>query len=98
MHKELTNLFYIVSVVLLILLSIYNLENISKKPNGVLGTSREVRSQELEKEKVYWEELLSKNPTYYDGWIKLSEIEFLLGNETSAIESLEITKRIDANH
>ncbi|MBL7036812.1 hypothetical protein ISR94_03130 [Candidatus Microgenomates bacterium] len=97
-NKELINLFYIVSVVLLLLLSIYNLESVTNKISGVLGVQNEVNERELVEEKLYWEEFLSTNPTYYDGWYKLAEIEFLLGNLTSSITFREFANRIDANH
>jgi len=91
------NLFYIVFVVLLILLSILNLQSLSKKTTQVLGMENETNNQELKKEKIYWEQFLSKQPTYYDGWKRMSEIEFLLGDTSLSEKAAEISKRIDFN-
>ena len=95
-QKELWNLFYISSAILLILLTIVNLQgNIPKK---VLGASTSSPSKDLLDEKKYWEEFLSENPTYYDGWNRLSEIQFLTGDSELSLKSLEIARRIDTNH
>lgn len=96
-QKELLYLFSIAFTVLVILLTILNLQNIGKK-EAVLGAGTENNKEELIKEKDFWEDFLAKNPTYYDGWIRISKIEFLLNENTSAQKSLEISKRIDSNH
>lgn len=91
---EYINLFCIASVILIILLTIINLQ---KKPTikTVLGTTTEIDIQEITEEKKYWEEFLSLNPTYYDGWKRLSTLEIILGETKSSKSSLEVAKRID---
>lgn len=95
-HKELMGLLYIALIVLVILLTILNLQNI-QVPRKVLGTSTEINYQEMIDEKKFWEKFLAKNPTYYDGWERISQIELLLGDIKSSITFLEIAKRIDSN-
>ena len=96
-QKELFSLLTTSFAILVILLTILNIQHLSQKPNPVLGVSTEINFQELEKEKVFWEEFLAKNPTYYDGWKKISEIEYLLGENDSAVNSLKTANRIDSN-
>jgi len=97
-RKELQDLLYISFAVLVILLSILNLQKTDHKSRHVLGVSTEIENFQLIKEKYFWEEFLAKNPTYYDGWKRISEIEFFMGDYKSAIDSYEVAKRIDFNH
>ncbi len=96
--NELLNLFYLVSVVLLLLLSMLNIQNLSHKKNlKVLGISAGQDLTEIKNKINYWEELVSKNPTYYDGWIELYKLNLNLGDYTSALKAYEVAKRIDFN-
>ncbi len=70
--KELTFLLYITFVFLILLLSIFNLQNINKKPVvKVLGIEDEVTYDD----KSFWQDLVVKNPTYRDGWIELRRLD-----------------------
>ena len=65
--KELTSLLYITFVFLILLLSIFNLQNINKKSVvKVLG---------VEDDKSFWQDMVTKNPTYRDGWIELGRLD-----------------------
>lgn len=60
--KEFNLLLYITLAILVLILSIFNLKNIYRKPIQVLGATDD---------SGYWQELTQKNPTYIDGWIEL---------------------------
>jgi len=79
-NKEIVYLLYVSATILLILLTILNLENTQNKNKSVLGISNKIDVSELNKEKLFWEEVLFKTPTYFDGWMRLSEIQLMLGN------------------
>lgn len=67
MGKELNSLLYITFVVLILLLSIFNLQNINKEEIvTVLGA---------ETDNLFWEDFMQKHPTYIDGWIELERID-----------------------
>ena len=66
MQKELSNLLYITLAILVILLSMFNLQNINKKQIKVLG---------IETNNSFWEDFMQKHSTYIDGWIELGRID-----------------------
>ena len=68
MRKELNNLFYITAAILILLLSIFNLQNINKKQIKVLGATID---------NSYWEEMVIKHPTYRDGWVELGRMDMV---------------------
>lgn len=74
-----------------IFLSIYNLFQTDTKVLGYDTSSDDLLFQKKE----YWEELLAKNPTYYDGWQQLYIINKLMGNNKEASKALEYARRID---
>lgn len=67
--KDLQFLFFISSTILIILLSILNLEKSHKKVSNVLG------AQTIDNNEEFWKGFLEKNPEYIDGWLELGEIE-----------------------
>lgn len=69
--KDLQYLLYITLAVLIILLSIFNLQKTSKKEDKVLGLNTESVTTKLNNERLFWEDFQIKNPTYIDGWIEL---------------------------
>lgn len=83
--------FGLFSFFLLLLASINIFLGINRQPE-VLGVS-----SGLSEEKVYWENVVSKNPTYQDGWIELAKVEYYEGNISKAKEFLEKAKLIDPN-
>lgn len=67
MAKELNNLLYIIFAVLILLLSIFNLQKLKRKEIvTVLGT---------ETNNLFWEDLVAKHPTYIDGWVELGRFD-----------------------
>lgn len=75
-----------------------NIQNLSVKKNtNVLGITVEQDLTEIKQDKQYWEDLVSKNPTYYDGWIELYKLNLNLGDYNSALKAYEVAKRIDFN-
>jgi hypothetical protein len=74
-NKDIQYLMYITFAVLVILLSIFNLQNVSQNKNEVLGAATVISKIELENEKFFWEEFQKINPTYIDGWIELGRLD-----------------------
>lgn len=67
MARELNNLFYITFTVLILLLSIFNLQNINKPKNiAVLGANTN---------NLFWENFVQKHPTYINGWLELGKMD-----------------------
>lgn len=68
--KDLLFLFYINCIVIILLLSFFNLYLINNKKqtkqitNTVLGA---------EKDNSYWEEMVKKHPTYIDAWLEMGQ-------------------------
>lgn len=48
-------------------------------------------------ERLYWENIVEKNPTYRDGFIELAKIETERGNTVASEKLLEKAKLIDPN-
>lgn len=94
--NELNELLTLSFIILVLLLTILNLQ---KRPleNRVLGINTEINKTELIQEKEYWDDFLAKHPTYIDGWERMSEIEFMLGDYNSSEKSIEVANRINPN-
>lgn len=73
--KDLQYLLYLTLAILIILLSIFNLQNTSVNKTKVLGSKVEIETNEKEKENNFWNEFQIKNPTYIDGWIELGRLD-----------------------
>jgi len=73
--------FYCLAAITLLILTFVNINKFfeSKK---VLGTS--VDTTPLQNEKVYWQSLVNKNPTYIDGYLELAKIDVELGDKNEA--------------
>lgn len=50
-----------------------------------------------DEERLYWEKIVEKNPTYRDGYIELAKIETELGDQNASQKLLEKAKIIDPN-
>lgn len=66
MRKELNNLLYITFAILILLLSISNLQNLKKQEINVLGTKTN---------NSFWDDFMTKHSTYIDGWIELGRMD-----------------------
>lgn len=87
------------AVLFLLFIVGFNFENFltSKRVLGI-ETQNQIYAQELLKEqKIYWEDFLAENPTYFDGWIELANIDLKLGNLEEAKLSFEKAKTINPN-
>ena len=73
----------------------FNLQNISGAKR-VLGAST-IASQNLEEEKIFWENFLEENPNYLDGWIELAVLEEEQGNGEKASGYYLRAKELDPN-
>jgi len=67
--KDLDFLLFATLSVLILLLSIFNLQNINKK------TSKEIVVLGAETNNLFWEDIMFKHPTYIDGWIELNRMD-----------------------
>jgi len=67
-RQDLINLIYINLAILIILLSIFNLQSKKKDKVTVLGASDD---------RSYWEELVKKHPTYRDAWVELGRMDMV---------------------
>lgn len=86
------------AIVAILFLSALNInEYLLRK--GVLGikTVQKTDNKELLDQKEYWEKFLEKNPTYYEGWIELANIEFSLGNAEISSNYILKAKEINPN-
>ena len=87
------------TIIFILTLAILNLQtyfNNSQKTLSILGTS--VDTSEIIKEKDYWVEIVSKNPSYIDGWLELYKLETLLGNVDKATGALNTAISINPNY
>ena len=66
MQKELNNLLIINLVIIVLLLSIFNLQSLKKNEIKVLGTTID---------NSFWEEMIKNHPTYRDAWIELGRMD-----------------------
>ncbi len=66
MQKDLEILLYINLAVIVLLLSLFNLKDKSKKEIIVLGATTS---------NTYWEEMVVKHPTYRDAWVELGRMD-----------------------
>ena len=98
---ELVFIITALSIISVLLLSSLNLETyqLGKRVLGesTVEESPEFEISDLEKEKIFWENFLSKNPLYLDGWIRLSEILDELGDKTYALAAFAQATVIDPN-
>lgn len=64
--KELNFLFLVMTTVIILLLSIFNLQSQPKTKTVVLGASDN---------KEYWQEITSNHPSYRDAWVELGRYD-----------------------
>ena len=73
MSKNTTFLLSSLAIILVLILSYFNLKSYFSS-SQVLGAQTNTE-QPNEKAKLFWEDFLNKNPTYFPGWIELARIE-----------------------
>ncbi len=92
--RDSTFLIILLAAVLIILLTLLNLQLLSKykaEEKDVLGAT--ARSEQ----KTFWVNLLNNEPEYLPGWIELTKLEKESGNLKSFNESLNKALEIDPN-
>lgn len=67
----------------------YYLKN---KTTKVLGVS-----DETSKEIIYWNDFLSQNPEYKNGWLKLAILQYRKGDINEVYHSLKKVENLDPN-
>ncbi len=66
--KDLEYLFFINIIIIVLLLSIFNLQSLKKNEIKVLGATID---------NSYWEEMVIKHPTYRDAWVELGRMDIV---------------------
>lgn len=93
--KEVVHYFFSsIFVIFILFLSFANLE-VRQLNNQILGAK--IDYSEIEKEKAYWEDLVSRHPSYKDGWLELAKIAAFLGETDYAQGALNTAFQIDPN-
>lgn len=67
-NKDLQFLLYISLTILVLMLAAFNLSQKTKKQIQVLGA---------ESDNSYWEEMVTKHPTYRDAWVELGRMDMV---------------------
>lgn len=87
-------------VILVLLFTSININTFLSSRFQVLGATAEVvvdNTTGLEEEKLFWQQVVSSNPTYRDGYIELADIYTKLGDPKTANYYLERAKQVDPN-
>lgn len=95
LKKEIVYLCSCCSLVLVLFLASFNV-NAFLLNSKVLGAKTE-NAKALVDEEKYWEDFLALHPTYLDGWIELSKIEYGKGNINYALGAFNTAKAINPN-
>jgi hypothetical protein len=68
-QKELDFLLFTTFSVLILLLTLFNLQNLNiKKPTEMVVLGAETNN-------LFWEDFVAEHPTYIDGWIELDRMD-----------------------
>jgi cytochrome c-type biogenesis protein CcmH/NrfG len=65
--------------------------------NQVLGAKTEAPINTSSEEISFWENFLAKSPTYFDGWVELSQLMLSLGNKPAAEMAYNKAQDINPN-
>jgi tetratricopeptide (TPR) repeat protein len=90
--KKTRDVYYFCILVILLSLTILNVTVFLTREEKVAFLTI---TKNPEDEIKYWKGFLENYPTYKDGWIKLSEIEYKLGNTKDAKDFLQNAEKID---
>lgn len=85
------------AVYILLALSIFNLKLYFSASKDVSSQVLGEGSDKLNEDKLFWQEFVSENPSYQDGWVMLAKINLGLGNIEEARAAFEKAKEIDPN-
>lgn len=86
------------AIVLLLIISGLNINNYLTKQK-ILGSETNITSEEskLNQQRDYWENFQRQNPTYFEGWIELTNIYYQEGNLDKAKQTLTEAAVINPN-
>ncbi len=88
----------ICAVIVILSLSSFNFERFLAKQK-VLGTQTEIATQNALTEQIlFWEKLVSENPTYRDGWLELGKLYEQAGQSDKGTAALLKARQIDPNY
>ncbi|SRR5260221_781014 len=85
---------YCLLIIILLIVTSININRFLQS-RKVLGTSIDVSP--LQNEKIYWQGIVEKNPTYVDGYLELAKVDVELGNKNEAINSIEKALTLNPN-
>jgi len=90
--SELKFLLSCLGIIAVLFLTGFSLSNYFSEPK-VLGTE----TPDLFKEMLFWEKIVSENPTYIDGWLELAKTSYQLGDKDYAVGALNSARAISPN-
>jgi cytochrome c-type biogenesis protein CcmH/NrfG len=99
LRKEFYFLCACCATVLILLITSFNINQIIS-PKNILGSKTQVKSEELkalDTEILNWETFLEENPTYFEGWIRLTELKLQKGDINGAKKSYQKAFAISPN-
>ena len=79
-------------LIAILFLAGFSLNNYFSNPK-VLGTETPDFSEEM----LFWENIVSENPTYIDGWLGLARVSYELGDKDYTTGALNSAKAINPN-
>ena len=87
------NLVVIFLILCLTTLTFFNVSLIFYSPPTIVEAKEDVISSKID----FWEDFLSSHPTYFEGWVELSNLQLQKGFKDEAILSYNNAFRIDPN-
>lgn len=87
------------ATIFLLFITSFNLNQVIS-PKQVLGTKTQVKNEEvrvINNEIANWENFLKENPSYFEGWVKLTELKLQIGDLSGAKEAYRKAFQIDPN-
>lgn len=87
------------AAILILSLSVVNLIPVFQQ-NKVLGAKSETSPlsfQDEIQEISFWKNILSKNPTYSEGWLELARLSLQIGDKHEAVLAFEKAEEINPN-
>lgn len=96
--KKFASVFFTyLAVCILLALTIFNLKLYFGANKDVSSQVLGEESDKLKEDKLFWQEFVSDNPTYQDGWIMLAKTNLALGYIEEAKAAFEKAKEINPN-
>ena len=97
-RKKFASIFFTYfAVCILLVLSVFNLKLYFRTNQEVSSQVLGEKSDREEKDKLFWQEFVSANPTYQEGWVMLTKVNLELGNLEEAKVAFEKARTINPN-